>query len=48
MKNTYRAAIVGLGRMGHLFEEDPLMRKPCSHAGAYSYLYANTFYELSY
>ncbi|MBS3133755.1 Gfo/Idh/MocA family oxidoreductase [Candidatus Woesearchaeota archaeon] len=38
MKNTYRAAIVGLGRMGHLFEEDPLMRKPCSHAGAYSYL----------
>ena len=34
----YKAAIVGLGRMGQLFEEDPLMKKPCSHAGAYTYL----------
>ena len=35
---VYRAAIVGLGRMGHLFENDPLIKKPCTHAGAYSYL----------
>ena len=34
----YNAAIVGLGRTGQLFEEDPLMRKPCSHAGAYNFL----------
>jgi len=34
----YRAAIVGLGRMGHLFENDPLIKKPCTHAGTYNYL----------
>jgi len=34
----YRAAIVGLGRMGHLFENDPLIKKPCTHAGTYAYL----------
>ncbi len=34
----YKAAIVGLGRMGQLFENDPLMKKPCSHAGAYTCL----------
>src|SRR3989344_296480 len=35
---VYRAAIVGLGRMGHLFENDPLIKKPCTHAGTYFYL----------
>jgi predicted dehydrogenase len=35
----YNAGIVGLGRMGSLFEEDPLIKKkPCSHAGAYTAL----------
>jgi len=34
----YKAAIVGLGRMGQLFENDPLMKKPCAHADAYAYL----------
>jgi len=34
----YKVGIVGLGRMGHLFENDPLMKKPCTHAGAYNYL----------
>ncbi|MDR3160744.1 MAG: Gfo/Idh/MocA family oxidoreductase [Spirochaetaceae bacterium] len=29
-----RAAIVGLGRIGSLLEEDPLREKPCTHAGA--------------
>lgn len=32
----YKAGIIGLGRMGSLFEEDPLSLKPCSHAGAYN------------
>jgi|SRR3989344_4329784 len=34
----YRAAIVGLGRMGQLFENDTIVKKPCTHASAYSYL----------
>ena len=34
----YKAAVIGLGRMGHLFENDPLMKKPCAHGGAYTYL----------
>jgi predicted dehydrogenase len=29
-----RAAVVGLGRIGSLLEEDPLREKPCTHAGA--------------
>ncbi|MDR1507107.1 MAG: Gfo/Idh/MocA family oxidoreductase [Treponema sp.] len=29
-----RAAIVGLGRIGSLLENDPLREKPCTHAGA--------------
>ncbi|MFP3089871.1 Gfo/Idh/MocA family oxidoreductase [Treponema sp. TIM-1] len=29
-----KAAIVGLGRIGSLLEEDPLREKPCTHAGA--------------
>lgn len=32
----YKAAIIGCGRMGWLFDEDPLTKKPCSHAGAYT------------
>jgi len=35
---VYKSAIIGLGRMGQLFEDDPLMKKPCSHVGAYNYL----------
>jgi len=30
----YKAAIVGLGRIGSLLEEDPLREKPCTHAGS--------------
>jgi predicted dehydrogenase len=29
-----RAAIVGLGRIGSLLENDPMREKPCTHAGA--------------
>jgi predicted dehydrogenase len=29
-----KAALVGLGRIGSLLEEDPLREKPCTHAGA--------------
>ncbi|MDR2759833.1 MAG: Gfo/Idh/MocA family oxidoreductase [Spirochaetaceae bacterium] len=29
-----KAAIVGLGRIGSLLEDDPLREKPCTHAGA--------------
>ncbi|TVQ39111.1 MAG: gfo/Idh/MocA family oxidoreductase [Spirochaetaceae bacterium] len=29
-----RCAIVGLGRIGSLLEDDPLREKPCTHAGA--------------
>jgi predicted dehydrogenase len=32
--NKIRAAIVGLGRIGSLLEEDPKREKPCTHAGA--------------
>jgi predicted dehydrogenase len=32
--NRIAAAIVGLGRIGSLLEEDPLREKPCTHAGA--------------
>ncbi|MDR1785920.1 MAG: Gfo/Idh/MocA family oxidoreductase [Spirochaetaceae bacterium] len=28
------AAVIGLGRIGSLLEEDPLREKPCTHAGA--------------
>lgn len=31
---TVRCAIVGLGRIGSLLENDPLREKPCTHAGA--------------
>ena len=30
----YRTAIIGCGRIGSLFEDDPLRGKPCTHAGA--------------
>ncbi len=33
---AYRVGIIGLGRIAYQFEEDPLMKKPCTHAGAYS------------
>jgi predicted dehydrogenase len=29
-----RCAVVGLGRVGSLLEDDPLREKPCTHAGA--------------
>jgi predicted dehydrogenase len=32
--NTIRAAVVGLGRIGSLLENDPKREKPCTHAGA--------------
>lgn len=31
---TYRAAVIGLGRIASLLEDDPLREKPCTHAGA--------------
>lgn len=35
----YKAAIIGLGRMGHFFETDKLNRRiPCTHTGAYKFL----------
>lgn len=33
---NYKVGIIGCGRMGWLFDEDPLMKKPTSHAGGYS------------
>jgi predicted dehydrogenase len=32
--NPVRCAVVGLGRIGTLLENDPLREKPCTHAGA--------------
>lgn len=32
--NPVRCAVVGLGRIGSLLEDDPLREKPCTHAGA--------------
>lgn len=32
--NPVRCAVVGLGRIGTLLEDDPLREKPCTHAGA--------------
>ena len=34
MKKKIRCAVVGLGRIGTLLEEDALREKPCTHAGA--------------
>ena len=34
MKEKLRCAVVGLGRIGTLLEEDVLREKPCTHAGA--------------
>jgi predicted dehydrogenase len=34
MKEKLRCAVVGLGRIGTLLEEDGLREKPCTHAGA--------------
>jgi predicted dehydrogenase len=34
MQRKIRCAIVGLGRIGSLLEEDSLREKPCTHAGA--------------
>ncbi len=31
---AFRCALVGLGRIGSLLEDDPLREKPCTHAGA--------------
>jgi len=31
----YKVGIIGCGRAGFLFDEDPKTLKPCSHAGAY-------------
>ena len=30
----YKAAVIGLGRIGQLLEDDPLREHPCTHAGA--------------
>lgn len=32
----YKVGIIGCGRTGMLFDEDPKTLKPCSHAGAYN------------
>lgn len=32
----YKVGIIGCGRVASLFEDDPLSKKPCSHAGAYT------------
>jgi predicted dehydrogenase len=34
MKEKLRCAVVGLGRIGSMLEEDSLREKPCTHAGA--------------
>jgi predicted dehydrogenase len=34
----YKIGIIGLGRMASLFEEDVLMKRPCTHAGAYAHI----------
>lgn len=33
---TYRAGIIGCGRIASLFEDQLAVQKPCTHAGAYS------------
>lgn len=33
-RGLIRCAVVGLGRIGSLLEDDPLREKPCTHAGA--------------
>ena len=33
---SYRAAIIGAGRIGSLLERDALRAKPCTHAGTYA------------
>ncbi len=35
---TYSVAIIGLGRIASLLEDDPLRKKPCTHMGAYQSL----------
>lgn len=35
MARKYRAAIIGLGRVGWMLEQDPLRAKPCTHAGCW-------------
>ncbi|MCL1818862.1 MAG: Gfo/Idh/MocA family oxidoreductase [Spirochaetaceae bacterium] len=34
MRRTLRCAVVGLGRIGSILEDDALREKPCTHAGA--------------
>ena len=34
IKNTVSAAVIGLGRIASLLEDDALREKPCTHAGA--------------
>jgi predicted dehydrogenase len=34
VRGKLRAAIIGLGRIGSILEDDPLREKPCTHAGA--------------
>ena len=33
---TYKIGIIGCGRMGWLFDEDKLVKKPATHIGAYT------------
>lgn len=35
-RGKYRAAIIGLGRIASVLEDDPLRAKPCTHAGAFA------------
>jgi len=36
MKDSYKCAIIGCGRIASLFEDDPDRNKPCTHAGVYN------------
>ncbi|MBF0291642.1 MAG: Gfo/Idh/MocA family oxidoreductase [Nitrospinae bacterium] len=35
-KGRYNVAIIGLGRIASILEDDPLRSKPCTHAGAFA------------
>jgi predicted dehydrogenase len=35
-RGRYRVAIIGLGRIASVLEDDPLRAKPCTHAGAFA------------
>lgn len=35
LREPYKAAIIGCGRVAWMLEDDPLEKKPCTHMGAY-------------